>query len=73
MNAVAGGASPKKVRRAFADFKNAWDWKEDRERRRAAERVNAARFSRQKARELGWRQQKRTRPRRREYRGPDIV
>lgn len=53
--------------------KTAWDRKEDRERRRAAERVNATRFFRQKACETGWRRQKRTRPRRREYRGPDVV
>ncbi len=73
MNAVAVGANPKKVRRTFADFKTAWDRKEDRERQRAAGRADAVRFSRQKERERAQRRQKRTRPRRREYRGPDIV
>lgn len=66
-------AEQKEVGGEFLQLKTAWERKEDRERRRAAERVNAARFSRQKARETGWRRQKRTRPRRREYRGPDIV
>ena len=73
MSAVARGESPEKVKGEFLHFKTAWDRKEDRERQRAAGRADAVRFSRQKERERAQGRQKRTRPRRREYRGPDIV
>ena len=73
MSAVARGESPEKVKGEFLQFKTAWDRKEDRERQRAAGRADAVRFSRQKERERAQGRQKRTRPRRREYRGPDIV
>ena len=70
MNAVAVGANPKKGRRAFADFKTAWDRKEARGKLRAVERENASRFRQRKARESTWAVQKRTGQRKREWRGP---
>ena len=70
MNAIAVGANPKKGRRAFADFKTAWDRKEARGKLRAVERKNASRFRQRKARESTWAVQKRTGQRKREWRGP---
>ena len=52
------------------DRPTAWDRKKARERRRAAEREAASRFRQYKASEKAWSAQKRTGPRRREWRGP---
>ena len=52
------------------DRPTAWDRKKARERRRAAEREAVSRFRQYKAREKAWSAQKRTGPRRREWRGP---
>ena len=59
-----------KEKGAWLDVPNPWD---RREARRAAERAGSACFSRCKARELAWVRRKRTRPRQREYRGPDLL
>lgn len=48
----------------------AWERKKARERRNAAEREAASRFRQYKASESAWSAQKRTGPRRREWRGP---
>lgn len=52
------------------DFVTAWDRKEEREKLRAAERENAARFRQRKSKESAWAAQKRTGRRKREWRGP---
>ena len=52
------------------DRPTAWDRKKARERRRAAEREAVSCFRQYKAREKAWSAQKRTGPRRREWRGP---
>ena len=52
------------------DAPTAWDRKEAREKQRAVERAAASRFRQYRARESTWAAQKRTGPRRREWRGP---
>ena len=52
------------------DRPTAWDRKKARERRRAAEREAVSRFRQYKVSEKAWSAQKRTGPRRREWRGP---
>ncbi len=47
-----------------------WDRKEAWEKRRSVERAAASRFRQYKARKTAWTMQKRTGPRRREWRGP---
>lgn len=70
MNAVAGCASPEKLKGDFLDLKTAWDREEVREKLRAVERENASRFRQRKTRESAWAARKRTGQRRREWRGP---
>ena len=52
------------------DVPTAWDRKEAREKQRAVERAAAARFRQYRTRKSTWATQKRTGPRRREWRGP---
>lgn len=52
------------------NFPTVRDRKEEREKRRAAERATASRFRQYKASESAWSARKRTGPRRREWRGP---
>jgi len=52
------------------NFPTARDRKEARQKRRAVERATVSHFRQYKARETAWTMQKRTGPRRREWRGP---
>lgn len=54
----------------FLELPTARDQEEAREKQRAAEREAASRFRQYKASEKAWSAQKRTGPRRREWRGP---
>lgn len=55
---------------ALLELPTAWDRKEAREKQRAVERAASSRFRQYRTRESAWSAQKRTGPRRREWRGP---
>lgn len=55
---------------ALLELPTAWDRKEAREKQRAVERAASSRFRKYRTRESAWSAQKRTGPRRREWRGP---
>lgn len=57
-------------RAALLELPTAWDRKEAREKQRAVERAASSRFRQYRTRESAWSAQKRTGPRRREWRGP---
>ena len=72
LNALGGYDKSKNTRRALngMDLAAIQERKEAREKLRAAERENAARFRQYRARESTWATRKRTGQRRREWRGP---